>query len=49
VVGKLLTESKPQLVNLVFGLLVILLLSSPGGFAGLGRQLRNLLSTRRDA
>jgi branched-chain amino acid transport system permease protein len=50
VVGKLLTESKPQLVNLVFGLLVILLLIfAPGGFAGLGRQLRNLFAGRRSA
>ena len=50
IVGKLMTESKPQLVNLTFGLLVILLLIfAPGGFAGLGRQLRNVLSPRRDA
>jgi branched-chain amino acid transport system permease protein len=48
IVGKLMTESKPQLVNLTFGLLVILLLIfAPGGFAGVGRQLKNLLSTRR--
>ena len=45
-VGKLLIESKPQIVNLIFGLLVILLLIfAPGGIAGLGRQLRNRLSS----
>jgi branched-chain amino acid transport system permease protein len=44
VIGRLLTENKPQLVNLVFGMLVIvLLIFAPGGIAGLGRQLRNRL------
>lgn len=41
---KLLTESRPQLVNLIFGILVILLLIfAPGGIAGVGKQLRRLL------
>lgn len=41
-VGRLLADSKPQLVNLVFGTFVILLLIfAPGGVAGLGRQIRN--------
>ena len=45
----LLVDSKPQLVNLIFGLLVILLLLfAPTGIAGLGRQLRNRLASRRD-
>jgi branched-chain amino acid transport system permease protein len=49
IVGKLLTESKPQLVNLVFGLLVILLLIfAPGGIGGLAGSLRNRLSSRRN-
>ena len=39
--AKLLTDSKPKLVNLVFGSLVIaLLIFAPGGFAGLGRKLQ---------
>ena len=40
--GKFLVETKPQLVNLVFGTLVILLLIfAPEGVAGLGRKLRD--------
>lgn len=41
VVGKLLTQSKPQLVHLVFGVMVILILIfAPRGLAGIGAQLR---------
>ena len=48
VLGKLLVDNKPQLVNLVFGTLVILLLIfAPGGIAGLGRQLRGWLASSR--
>ncbi|MGS0743032.1 branched-chain amino acid ABC transporter permease [Glaciimonas sp. GG7] len=40
-IGQFLLNSKPQLVNLVFGLLVVvLLIFAPGGMAGLGLQLR---------
>lgn len=39
--GRILTESKPQLVNLTFGALVIaLLIFAPDGIAGIGRALR---------
>jgi len=45
-IGTLLAENKPQLVNLVFGMLVIvLLIFAPGGVAGLSRQLRNWVSS----
>ena len=48
--GKLLQDSKPQLVNLVFGSFVILLLIfAPGGIAGLGTQIRNRLTAWRTA
>ena len=48
VVGKLFLDNKPQLVNLVFGTLVILLLLfAPGGINGIGRQLRERLVTWR--
>ena len=48
VVGKLFLVNKPQLVNLVFGALVILLLLfAPGGINGIGRQLRERLVTWR--
>ena len=48
-IGKLLLDNKPQLVNLVFGTMVILLLLfAPGGIAGLGRQLRDRLATGRN-
>ncbi len=41
----LLIEHKAQLVQLVFGLLVILLLIfAPGGLAGIGRQIRSRLA-----
>ncbi len=44
-VGTLLVEHKPQLVQAIFGLLIILLLIfAPGGVAGLGRKLKALLS-----
>ena len=40
VLGKLLTDGRPQLVNLTFGVLVIVfLIFAPGGFAALGRKL----------
>ena len=43
-----LVEHKAQLVQLIFGMLVILLLIfAPGGLAGMGRQLRNRLATWR--
>jgi len=45
--GRLLTESKPQLVNLIFGsLVIVLLIFAPGGLAGIGRNLRDRLSVR---
>ncbi len=45
--GTLLTESKPQLVNLIFGsLVIVLLIFAPGGIAGIGRSLRDRLSVR---
>lgn len=45
----LLSNGKPQLVNLVFGLLVIVfLIRAPGGIAGIGRQLRNRGFFRRE-
>ena len=48
VIGKLFLDNKPQLVNLVFGTLVILLLLfAPGGINGIGRQLRDRLATWR--
>jgi branched-chain amino acid transport system permease protein len=41
--GSVLVEHKPQLVQLIFGLLVILLLIfAPGGAAGLGQKLKGL-------
>jgi len=43
----LLIEHKAQLVQLIFGMLVIvLLIFAPGGVAGIGRQIRNRLSAR---
>jgi branched-chain amino acid transport system permease protein len=40
----LLVDHKPQLTQLIFGLLIILLLIfAPGGIAGVGRKLRGLL------
>ena len=44
----LLVDHKAQLVQLIFGVLVILLLIfAPGGVSGLGRQIRDRLSRRR--
>lgn len=44
-VGKFLVESQPQMVNLVFGSLVIaLLIFAPNGIAGIGRGLRDRLA-----
>ena len=41
----LLVDHKPQLVQVIFGLLIILLLIfAPGGMAGMGKKLRGLLS-----
>lgn len=46
----LLVDHKPQLVQLIFGVLVIvLLIFVPGGMAGLGRQLRERFSSRKAA
>ena len=44
----LLVDHKAQLVQLIFGMMVILLLIFvPGGIAGIGRQLRNRIHTKR--
>ena len=44
----LLVDHKAQLVQLIFGMMVILLLIFvPGGIAGIGRQLRNRSLTKR--
>lgn len=46
-IGRFLAANAPQLVNLIFGMLVIVLLVfAPGGIAGLGRQLADRLSLR---
>ena len=43
----LLVEHKAQLVQLIFGLLIILLLIfAPGGIASIGQKLRRLLSAK---
>lgn len=43
----LLVDHKAQLVQVIFGLLVIvLLILAPGGIAGMGRKLRDLLSSK---
>ena len=49
-VRSMLVDHKPQLVQLIFGVLVILLLIfAPGGFASIGAKLRNrLVSGRSD-
>jgi branched-chain amino acid transport system permease protein len=45
----MLVEHRPQLVQMIFGLLVILLLIfAPGGVAGMGKQLRNRLAAWRN-
>lgn len=45
---RILAESKPQLVNLTFGVLVIvLLIFAPEGLAGIGRKLRDGVFARR--
>ena len=42
---RILVDNKPQLVQVVFGLLVILLLMfAPGGLAGIGRRMRSRLA-----
>lgn len=47
-VGAFLTENKPQLVNLIFGgMVVVLLIFAPEGLAGIGRTLGRRLG--RDA
>ena len=44
----LLVDNKAQLVQVIFGMLVILLLIfAPGGIAGIGRQLRSRMASRR--
>ena len=46
----LLVENKPQLVQVIFGLLIIaLLIFAPGGMADLGRKLRGLLFAKGGA
>jgi len=41
----LLVDHRPQLVQAIFGSLIILLLIfAPGGIAGMGKKLRNLLA-----
>ncbi len=46
--GRILAESKPQLVNLTFGVMVIvLLIFAPEGIAGIGRTLRDRIAGRR--
>ena len=43
-----LVDHKPQLVQVIFGSMVILLLIfAPGGIAGIGRQIRNRFATGR--
>ena len=44
----LLVDNKAQLVQVIFGMMVILLLIfAPGGFAGMGRQIRSRMAARR--
>ena len=44
----LLVDHKAQLVQVVFGMMVILLLIyAPGGIAGIGKQIRNRLASKR--
>jgi branched-chain amino acid transport system permease protein len=44
----ILVEHKPQLVQVIFGMMVILLLIfAPGGIAGMGSKLRNRISAWR--
>jgi branched-chain amino acid transport system permease protein len=48
IVRVLLVEHRAQLVQLIFAVLVILLLIfAPGGFASIGRQIRDRLALRR--
>ena len=48
--GSLLGEHRAQLVQLIFGLLVIvLLIFAPGGMVGLGQRLKALIAPRRDS
>ncbi len=50
IVHRMLVDNKPQLVQVIFGSLVILLLMfAPGGIAGLGKQLKSRLFPGRDA
>lgn len=50
IIGSLLGEHRAQLVQLIFGLLVILMLIfAPGGLASAGERLRSLLGFRRKA
>ena len=44
-IGVLLVEHKPQLVQAIFGtLIIVLLIFAPGGVSGLGRKLKSLLA-----
>ena len=46
-VHRMLVDNKPQLVQIIFGMLVILLLMfAPGGLAGIGRKLRDRIAAR---
>jgi branched-chain amino acid transport system permease protein len=46
--AQLLSANKPQVVNITFGLLVVLLLIfAPAGLVGIGKQLRTKLFSRR--
>jgi branched-chain amino acid transport system permease protein len=48
IIGSLLGEHRAQLVQLIFGVLVIvLLIFAPGGLAGIGERLRSLFGPRR--
>lgn len=50
IVRLLLVEHKAQLVQMIFGVLIIvLLIFAPGGIAGIGHKLRHRWSSRRDA
>lgn len=49
-VQSLLANSKPQLVNLIFGVTVILfLIYAPDGIAGMGKRLRQRFTAKREA
>jgi len=50
IVRLLLVEHKAQLVQMIFGVLIIvLLIFAPGGIAGIGHKLRHRWSAGKDA